>query len=337
MQVKRLIIHELIKEAHSIDIEYKSSANLIPINDGTRKLIDRIHIAFDQSITKYSKFDEANETNSVYRQINKYLNDKNDDDQFITFSKTSLSDLATLIKREPFATGGFYLFVDYVENGFNFISIIIVRNKDAFNINWTGDNFSIGETENINLDKLAMGFRINCGLYLDNNDSRNYIALISNQGDELSKYFTTWVNAGYVINNNVNTRQLIEIIKDLGPPEGFENPDEFDRGVYDWISSYKKINKNTIDVDALSEALYGTRMYIRDYAQQTLNKEIDPIFKVSESELKKLIRYKATSKGISISIDIEKFISEEVILREGMLIIKDPKIYNELERQRNEQ
>lgn len=337
MEVKRLIIHELIKEAQSSDIEYKSSSNLVNINTGISKLIDHVHKAFDQSITKYSKFDETNTTNSVYRNIDKYLKEKSDDEQFISFSKTSLSDLAILIKREPFATGGFYLFVDYVENGFNFISIIIVRNKDAFNINWTGDNFNVGETENINIEKLAMGFRINCGLYLDEGDTRNYIALISNQGDELSKYFTTWVNAGYVINNSINTRQLIEVIKEIGAPEGFDNPDEFERSIYDWITAYKRINENVINVDALSDAFYGSRGYIRDYAQKTLKKEIDPIFKVSATELRKLIRYKATAKGISVSIDIERFVNEEVVLSEGMLIIKDPKIYNELVRQRNEQ
>jgi len=337
MQVKRLIIHELIKEAQSDDVQYKSSSNLVAINDGITKLAENIHVSFEQSITKYSKFDTSKTTNAVYRNIDKYLKTDDTDEQFITFSKTSLGDLTTLIKREPFATGGFYLFIDYIENGFNFISIIIVRNKDAFNIQWNGADFNVGETENINIEKLAMGFRINCGLYLDDDDSRNYLALISHQGDVLSRYFTTWVNAAYIIDNRTNTRQLIGVIKEIGAPVDYDSPDDFERNVYEWIDAYKKANKNAINVDALSDAFYGSRTYIRDYAQDNLGKEIDPIFKVSADELKKLIRFKATAKGISVSIDIERFRKEEVVLSEGMLIIKDEGIYNELLRQRNEQ
>lgn len=147
MKVKRLIIHELIKKAQSNVVDYKSSSNLVNINDGIEKLIELVHAAFDQSITKYSKFDKKNTTNSVYKNIDKYLTKEDTDEQFITFSKTSLSDLTQLIERETFATGGYYLFVDYFENGFNYISIIIARNKDAFNIKWNGEDFKVDSTE----------------------------------------------------------------------------------------------------------------------------------------------------------------------------------------------
>ena len=276
MQVSRIIIHELVKEAHSVDVDYKSSSNLIQVNPGIDKLVEHIHIAFDQSITKYSKFDKSNTENAVYKNIDKYLTQANDDNQFIHFSKASLSELAILISREPFATGGFYLFVDYLENGYNYIAIIIVRNKDAFNINWNGNDFSVDETENINIEKLAMGFRINCGLYLDESDTRNYLALISHQGDDLSRYFTIWVNAAHVIDSRTNTRQLVGVIKEIGAPDGYENPDDFERDIYDWIDGVRKANKNVVDIDVLSEAFYGSRMFIRTMPRSGWEKRSTP-------------------------------------------------------------
>ena len=336
MQVNRIIIHELVKEAHSIEVDYKSSSNLIGVNEGINKLVEHVHVAFDQSITKYSKFDKENNDNAVFKNIDRYLRSQNNDEQFIHFSKASLSELAVLIKREPFATGGFYLFVDYVENGYSYIAIIIVRNKDAFNIQWNGNDFNVDETENINIEKLAMGFRVNCGLYLDESSGRNYLALISHQGDDLSRYFTIWVNATHVIDSRTNTRQLIGVIKEIGAPKGYENPDDFERDIYDWIDGVRKANQNVVDIDALSEAFYGSRMFIRDYAQEKLGKEIDPTFNVNGNELKKLIRFKATAKGISVSVDIERFINGTVKLEDGLLIIEDSKIYNELTNQRKE-
>jgi len=336
MQVKRIIIHELIKVAHSSEVEYKSSSNLIALNEGINKLVEHVHTAFDQSITKYSKFDISKTTNAVYSNIDKYLKEEENDDQFIRFSKASLGELAILIEREPFATGGYYLFIDYLDNGHNYIAIIIVRNKDAFNIRWNGRDFNVDETENVNIEKLAMGFKINCGLYLDNHDTRNYLSLISHQGDDLSRYFTIWVNAAYVIDSRTNTRQLIGVLKEIGAPEGYENPDDFQRDIYDWIDGVRKANKNVVNIDTLSEVFYGNRMFIRDYAQQRLNKEIDPTFNVNGNELKKLIRFKATSKGLSVSIDIERFVNGDVKLQDGLLIINDRKVYNELVNQRQE-
>ncbi|QPH37856.1 hypothetical protein [Pedobacter endophyticus] len=100
MQVNRNIINGILKEAHSTEVDYKSSSNLIPLNEGINKVVEHIHTAFDQSITKYSTVDKLNTGNAVYKNIDRYLKTDNHDGQFIQFSKTSLSDLALLIKRE---------------------------------------------------------------------------------------------------------------------------------------------------------------------------------------------------------------------------------------------
>lgn len=334
MNVHRVIIHELEKEAQSTELTYKSSNNLLEINDGITALITQIHTSFEKSLSKYAKFDLDNESNSVYRNINRYL-DTNEDGVFITFSKASLDDLASRIEREPFATGGYYLFIDYEEANYRYISIVIVRNKEAFNIQWRRNNFMVDETENINIDKIAMGFRLNCNLYTRNGDDRNYLALVSNQGDELSKYFLRWVNAKGVITSKVNTKTLVNIIKDLGSPDPSTSQDDFERIVYDWISGYKRENENKVDVDGLSNYLYDNPLRIREYAMNTLQKEIDPLFKVNPEELKRLIRLRASVKGISVAIDTEKFDDNEVYIADGALVIRNSQIVQSLESQRN--
>ncbi|RLJ73670.1 nucleoid-associated protein [Pedobacter alluvionis] len=337
MNVRRIIIHELVKEAGSNQVSYNSSQELLLVNDGINKLIEQVHNAFDQSITKYSKFDLSKPTNSVYLNVDRYLREQDNDGQFFAFSTITLGDLAQLIEREPFATGGYYLYVDYEVNGYRYISIIIVRNKEAFNIQWRDGNFSIDETQNVNIDKLAMGFRLNCTLYLDGDNTRNYLGLLSHQGDNLSKYFLRWVNVGTFIDNKTNTRQFIDVLKDIGAPQDYPRPDDFERDIFEWISSYKKANKNVLNVDLLSDAFYGDKLYIRNYAQERFRLEIDPLFHLDGTELRRLITYKAKAKGISVTIDIERFISNDVVLRDGLLIIKDEKIYSTLTAQREEE
>ncbi|GAB3937526.1 nucleoid-associated protein [Mucilaginibacter myungsuensis] len=333
MQVNRLIIHELEKAANSVDLEYKSSDTLTTVDDGLTNLVTELHIAFEKSLTKYSKFDKSKTTNAVYSNINQYL-DNSDDSTFIHFSKASLNELADSIKREPFATGGYYVFIDYQVNSYKFISIIIVRNKEAFNIKWTVNGFSIGATENINIDKIAMGFRLNCNLYTAVDEERNYLGLVSNQGDKLSKYFVKWVNADKVTNNQINTKFLVTAIKDIGPPDDTIDKDDFERSVFEWINFYTKQNDKKIDIDKLSDYLYEDPLKIRNHASEKLKKEIDPTFKPNNQELNRLIKLRATTKGITVVIDTDKFDDDEVQITQGMLIIKNRQIVSSIQEQR---
>lgn len=336
MNVNRIIIHELIKEAKTTSAEHKLSSGLINVDDGIVNMAELLHDSFEQSISSYTKFGKTSTPNSVYININKYVDDDKTDTRFINFGRASVIELKALIEKQIFATGGYYLFIDYEINGQNYISIVIVRNKDAYNIKWDGDNFAIDTTQNVNIDKLAMGFRLNVGIYQNKGSDRNYIALISKQGDDASEYFKKWVNVEGAIDHKLNTRNFVEMIKSIGPPQDYEKPDEFDRHVHSAIIAYKSKNKNNIDIDHISELFYGSRTHIRDHADKEWGLEIDPIFRVNSNELRKLVSYEADAAGISVRLAVEAFQKGEVELANEMVIIRNKTIFSKLVRQRGE-
>jgi len=338
MKLKRIIIHELIKEAGKTEASFKPSTSLLTVNDGLESMIQEVHESFEKLINSYHKFKPHSERKSVFINAHKYSNGDETDNRFYNWSKTSMRELEGEIKSVPFATGGYYVFSDYEINGLRFLSIVIVRNREAFNIKWdpATEMYNVDSTENINIDQMAMGFRMNLNLY-KGAVSRNYIAIINKKGDGASQYFKDWVCVDEGTGPKQNTNNFIDIIKKIGLPENFEgDEDVFFKHVYDSIEAEYKGNNGLVNVDRISELFYKDRGRIRKYAEEEYGQELDSEFKIHTDSLKKLIRFKAAVKGLSISLDISLFQNDTVVLQDNSVIIRNQSIYDQLSKQRNE-
>lgn len=335
MKVHKLVIHQLEKEAKVKGIkEYNSSQSLMTLNPGIDRMYELIHESFENDKTRHCKFRLEETSNSVLLNTNHYLNDE---DFFLTYTKASLDNLASRIENVLFASGGYYLFADYTVNQKRFMSIILVRNKEGFVIefNNTKKNFDFADTKNINTDKLAMGYRLNVNLYLnrDADPDRNYMALLTNQGDDLSAYFLEWVNASEAVNGKIQTGILISAIKQLGSNDPDEDEADFQGRVYDLIMSYRKGNKGSINIDNISETIYGERRKIRGFIEVTLDKDIDPDIRPDVATLRKLIQIKAQVKGINVTFDVSK-LGTEIRYDGNVLIIENEALVNQIKSQR---
>lgn len=339
MILKRIIIHELIKEAGKTEASFVPSTSLLTVSEGLTSMIQEVHESFEKLINSYHKFKPHSEHKSIFINAHKYTKNEETDERFLNWSKKGMRELEDVIKSVSFATGGYYVFSDYEINGSKFLSIVIVRNKEAFNIKWdeaTG-MYKVDTTENINIEQMAMGFRLNVSLYRGASD-RNYIAIINKKGDGASQYFKDWVCVDEGTGPKQNTNNFINIIKEIGLPENFDgDEDTFFKHVYESIQNEQKSNQGNVNVDRISELFYADRGRIRKYADDKYGQELDTEFKVHTDSLRKLIRYNAKVKGISISLDIDHFQNETVVLKDDSVIIKNKSIYDQLLKQRNEE
>lgn len=338
MILKRIIIHELIKESGKIEASFIPSTSLLVVNEGLASMIQEVHESFEKLINSYHRFKPHSERKAIFINAHKYSDNDETDERFINWSRLGMRELEDSIKSVPFATGGYYVFSDYEINGLRFLSIVIVRNKEAFNIKWdeVAELYSVDTTQNINIEQMAMGFRLNVNLY-KGVASRNYIALINKKGDGASQYFKDWVCVDEGTGPKQNTNNFIDIIKKIGLPENFEgDEDTFFKHVYESIQNEQKSNLGNVNVDRISELFYKDRTRIRKYAEEEYGQELDSEFKIHTDSLKKLIRFKATVKGLTISLDIDLFQDDTVVLHDSSVIIRNKSIYDQLLKQRNE-
>lgn len=343
--VNRFIVHEVEKEMRQKDegeSKQKKEADLkfsttIPVVDAfSLRLIEETHKSFDHaSSLKNTQFEE-NHSTVFHTGLVKYFGQE-DDDNFYSFTKKSLEDLKVRIEKEPFATGGYYLFSDYKYSDRRYISVVLLRKKHG--INFKNENGVIRpiDADNLDIEKIAMGFRLNYALYNSSETDRKYIALVTNQRDHLSVYFKEWVQAANIITNDVNTTALVKILNAVDMPDDdqgqpmYKTREEFRKAFYDVIEQAKDKIVNLFD---LSKHFYGADndQHLTQFAS-TKQLIIDPEFKRSPAILKKLITVRAKVEGIELTVDYDKINKKNVEVKEDKIIIHSKELASQINSQ----
>lgn len=335
LKVFRYTIHFLEKEQKKTEVSVDYSKRVLAIDDFSKIVVEETHKSINENSSLKNTHFKDSETNLFFNTLNDYLSTNGDSD-FYTFS-LSLSDLEEKIKKEALAVGGYYLFADYEIYGKRYISVILLRKKSGINIFKVGDIFKIDSAENINIEKVAMAFRLNYQIYSQEEDDRNYLAIITTQQNgKISAYFKDWVLAGGIIANDKNTDNFVDIVKAIDLPtdeDGNElyKRDQFQKAIFDFVQSRKDKSINLMD---LGNHFYGEekKSTFVDYAY---NNQIvlDPEFKRASDRWKRLITIKARVPGIELNVDYDKVNAKNVELKGDKIIIHSKELVDQITKQ----
>ncbi|MBI3717593.1 MAG: nucleoid-associated protein [Sphingobacteriales bacterium] len=340
LAVSRYIIHEVHKEFKVIGATVEPSLQVPVIDDFAKKLIEETHKSFGMSTSlKNTKFEDGHST-PFHTGLTNYLDLETEDD-FYSYTINSLNDLKERIENEQFATGGYYLFADYHFDARRYVSAILLRKKSGINFQKVNNVFRPVEGETLNIEKIAMGFRLNYGIFISDDPDKNYVALITTQQDKLSGYFRKWVQAAGIISNDKNTSALVKIINSIDIPvdengaSKYPSREEMKKAFYDVV---EQSPGKSVNLMQLSQYFYGEaqEQYISEYAQQN-SITIDTEFKRSSTVLKKLITIRAKTPGIELNVDYDKLNANEVDVQDNIVIIRSQAIVDQINQQRNEQ
>jgi nucleoid-associated protein len=346
LAIQRYIIHEVHKEAKKGEPssqpetpKLELSAAIGPVDSFASKLISETHKSFGESTTLKNTHFESGHSTRFHTSLIQYL-EGNTAELFYSYTVESLKDLRDRIEKEPFATGGYYLFSDYHYDGRRFLSAVLLRKKDGINFRKAKDVFIPVDGQNMNIEKIAMGFRLNHGIYISADSDKNYIALVTNQKEKLSGYFKDWVQAAGVISDDKNTSAFVKIINNIDMPMDenrqprFNSRDEMKRACYELVE--QNPNK-TISLQYLSEQFYGPERkgYIAEFASQK-DITIDPEFRRAPSIMKRLVTIKAKVNGIELNVDYDKLNANDVDVLEDTIIIRSPELVKQINDQRDE-
>jgi len=348
LALTRYVIHEVHKEAvkEQISAEKKApetkvevSESLGPLDDFALKLVSSTHVSFSESTALKNTHFEPNQSNAFHTALLDYLK-KDSDEKFYTYTVESLKDLKIRIEKEPFATGGYYLFTDYHFDGRRFIATVLLRKKAGINFTKQKGVIRPVDAESLNIEKIAMGFRLNHGIFISPDTDKNYIALITHQQDKLSGYFKNWVQAAGVISNDQNTKSLVQIINGIDIPKDasgkpkFETREEMKKAFYELI---EQLPDKRVNIHQLSGQFYGEEKqdYIMSFAQKN-GITVDPEFRRSSKIWKRLITIKAKVPGIELNVDYDRLNGNEVDVKDEIIIIHSKALADQIRQQHNE-
>lgn len=339
VSLNRIVVHEVKKEVQSLEVDLDLSQTIgDSADDLSVHLVNSIHHTYSNTPSLKNTHFAVDSENPFTTHLKRYLETENDDN-FYNFSVQAIQHLRELIANERLASGGYYCFADYELDGRRYIIVILLRRKDSINFVKERGVFKASGNQSLTFDKIAMGFRLNLSVYNSEDDSRNYISLITTQKDTLSSYFKRLVLVADLITGDQNTSALVQLVRRLPiPVDEYDQPvyasrDLFNKACYDYVEQCHQKKVNLLD---MGKHFYGEdeqRKFL-DLAEQ-LEITIDTEFKRTP-KWKRVIAIKVSVPGIELKVDYDKLNPREVDVQDNAVIIRSADLAAQIRQQRDE-
>lgn len=333
MVLTKIIIHELKKERDSNEVELILSDEIIPIDADSIALVQALSDTYKSDKILYAVFDNS-EGRYFPEKFTEYRNTKREDADFINFTRLVTGNLESIIQPIAFATGGYFIFAEYSDNGYNFVSVFLIRDVEGKILNRTAHSFAIQTIEYVDTKNLAMACRINENRI--DNEEINYLSFTQLRQQEVSEYFKNWISIEQLESSSDYTKSLYQIITQIVPPVNPDTEQQYELETFrNLVYNYASSSPNgTINVRDLSQHFYNSPNTISNYAEEN-DISIDTEFRFNKTQLKKFIRLEVNRDGISLrfsrgALDEKVRISED---NPNMVIIESESFANALRKE----
>lgn len=312
MKVNWSIVHNLIKEQNKTGATIDSSEDILPKDQKELELIVDLNDKYKFLRNLQARFlVEDGKPNLFLTSLNKYLL-QNSASEFITFTKSTLSELRTMISQIHFAKGGYILFVDYESYG-HFVGIFFIRNKkgNTFIKSSSANRYEIINPEHIDIEKMAMACRIN--LDLVSNKDKRHISFIKRANEPLSDYFIKWISVDDKEDDKQDTTHLHELICSLPLPiksNGVQY--QLTELLQDVHSHIKTLPDQRVNLIELSKVFYNDEDKLIN-AAEIQQRPISPEFKADNVVLKKFINIQAKAEKIAVQFPLNLYGTKVIV------------------------
>lgn len=305
MKLYKIIIHELSKASGSSETELIRSKKLVGIDDNSIGLVDALNKSYNQDSVLYAIFDKS-EGRYFPEKFGDYKNSDLSDEHFISFTRSVMGNLETLIQPVILATGGYLVFAEYLSNNNKFLGVFLIRDTEGKTFSKTKNSFTIGSIEYVDTSDLAMACRVNYGKYEQNEES--YLSLTQLRQQEISEYFKNWISIKQIESSSEYTRQLYDIISQIKRPVNPDTETEYAIETFRNIVYSYAANRpyRIINLRDLSQHLYNDPNKIPKYVLEN-EIPIDTEFRYNSRQLKRFIKLEVNRDGIKLTISRGEF------------------------------
>lgn len=334
LNLKKLIIHEIKKKEKTREVELDLESNCLDVTDFKRtELVEKLVSAIKRTQENFTtaKFEMSER---FPKMLEEYLpedieSDDSTDEQFAEFSRQSAELLASFMKEEQAAKGGYLIFTEYILQQKLYISIFLVRDTDREIFQKINGVLDVTKTKITDVDKLALACRISISEFLGNNLSP--LTMINAQSREVSNYFANWLGSTNKVTSDESTSIFIETVHQMEMPlneDGNQmSVEEFDQKLFNMINddSQKNIRHGNI-----STHLFGNPDAIGDFFEKE-HVPLAPEIKASRKSLKQLIEVNANDGRLKLQIP-KGDLNRKVILskEDKKVIIESAEIFDEV-------
>lgn len=316
MSIQHAIVHWLEKERYELTSRLHLRSDKLPVTERLERLLDGIRGVYRTKTGKgYGRF-EDDPYHPFSKALRAYLEELVD---FKDFSVQAMRHYRSMIESQGFATGGYVLFVEYLDDARRFMMMVALNDTKAIAFNREAMDFQ--ETSRLDLDQLHQVGRVDLGAWLDGNSLR-YLSFVKGRaGGEIAKYFQRFMGCDEYTGAAEQTRLLLDVVKQYGEEIGLDAEQARDlRTKAYWYCDERRKKKVPVELEGLARHLDEENperfMVIADRMELGNSFDVDP------RKLKDFKFVKYAKDGLSLTFD-RGLLGNEVELRGRDLVVKN--------------
>lgn len=199
MTVTNIVFHHIIKELQG-KASLKCSDKLLPVTETVNEFVTKLIKNYSSKNPTQGTFEEDGDNYPFQKKVDSYLTDGD----FLTFTQESMKILEKEIDK-PNTTGGYVVFVHYVEKNVDFLITAMLDKAAQFTVD--DENLDIEKLMTLDVEKLARANRLNIKRWKDKDIL--YLSFIKGTR-AVSNYFIKFIGSTDITSSKENFDKLKE-------------------------------------------------------------------------------------------------------------------------------
>lgn len=221
INLKAIVIHQVLKEAGVRHTTLKSAPQLLKIEDKERLFVGRIYkVYYKKSSPIYGIF--GNE-DPIFKNL---LKSYNSEDNFYSFSLKALNHYKKVVEASIPATGGFVIFAHFqnTESKNDYMLVLTINNKDGYVV--SESDLTIKDNKNLDLSKVDVACMINLSKWIEiesgkDKDSKTYLSFVKGNKD-VSYYFMSFIDCDNKTTSSESTQKLTNALDAFSKEKNYD-------------------------------------------------------------------------------------------------------------------
>ena len=208
IDLKNIVIHQVIKEQGVRDTVLKQAKKLIQISEREKMFVGQVNKVYHRKSSPiYGIF--GNEDETFKNLIKKYQNNHD----FYTFSIDSLKHYEKVLKSEVASAGGFVILAHFIntDNKNAYLLVLTTNNKNGYVVN--DNDLTIKDSKSLELNKLDVACMVNLSKWENieqgkDKESKTYLSFVKGNKD-VSYYFMSFIDCSNKQTGSEASQRLI--------------------------------------------------------------------------------------------------------------------------------
>lgn len=214
LTVKNIVIHQLLKDARTTNVNPRAARGVLTIGDKERLFLGKLDKSYHKkSSPVYGIF--ANENTTFKDSLMDYINENQ---SFYDFSIRVMNHYKGVLELTTSATGGYMILCEYTNDSTNndLFLVLMINNKEGFMVN---ENLTLNDIKNLDLNKVDVACLINLTEWKrieleEDTERKTYLSFVKGL-KQVSNYFMRFLDVDNKTTSTESTNRLITAIEDF--------------------------------------------------------------------------------------------------------------------------